>query len=171
LRNHGQDPNASSPDFILAGYNLRMTEFQAALGAGQLGRWTQIIAARREAANYYDRLLASTACRVPLALERESHTYQAYVVLLPEEAVKHRTTIIASMRESGIEVTVGTYHIPLTTFYRTKYGYRRGLFPVTDSIAERALSLPVHSKLTVDDQERVIRELVHNLSLLAVPNA
>jgi dTDP-4-amino-4,6-dideoxygalactose transaminase len=167
LRNHGQDPNATSPDFILAGYNLRMTEFQAALGTGQLGRWTQIIAARREAAAYYDRLLASTGCRVPRALERDSHTYQSYVVLLPEEAVEHRKTIIASMRESGIEVTIGTYHIPLTTFYRTKYGYRRGLFPVTDSIAERALALPLHSKLSPDDQERVVRELVRNLSPLA----
>jgi len=107
---------------------------------------------------------------VPLALERESHTYQSYVVLLPEEAVEHRAAIIASMRESGIEVTMGTYHIPLTTYYRTKYGYRRGLFPVTDSIAERALALPLHSKLSPDDQERVVRELARNLSRLASRN-
>ena len=167
LRNHGQDPNAMSPDFIAAGYNLRMTDFQAALGSGQLGRWQQIIAARREAAYCYDRLLASTRCRPPLALERESHTYQSYVVLLPEEAIEHRPAIIAAMRESGVEVTIGTYHIPLTTYYKAKFGYRRGRFPVTDSIAERALALPLHSKLTADDQQRVVRELVHHLSRFA----
>jgi len=163
LRNHGQDPNAATPDFIMPGYNLRMTEFQAALGTGQLRRWPQIIASRRDAADRYDRLLASTPCRVPLALERESHTYQSYVVLLPEDAVQHRPAIIAGMREAGIEVTIGTHHVPLTTYYRAKYGYERGAFPVTDSIAARALALPLHSKLSVDDQERVVRELVRHL--------
>ena len=163
LRNHGQDPDATTPDFITPGYNMRMTEFQAALGTGQLRRWQQILTSRRAAADHYYRLLASTACRVPLALERESHTYQSYVILLPEDAAEYRPAIIAGMREAGIEVTIGTHHVPLTTYYRARYGYERGTFPVTDSIAARALALPLHSRLSADDQERVVIELVRQL--------
>ena len=36
LRNHGQDPDAAAPDFIMPGFNYRMTEFQAALGLTQM---------------------------------------------------------------------------------------------------------------------------------------
>src|SRR5439155_14036273 len=32
LRNHGLDPDSAIPDFVMAGYNMRITEFQAALG-------------------------------------------------------------------------------------------------------------------------------------------
>jgi dTDP-4-amino-4,6-dideoxygalactose transaminase len=44
LRNHGQDPDASSPDFIMPGFNYRMTEFQAALGITQMAKLDRIIA-------------------------------------------------------------------------------------------------------------------------------
>jgi dTDP-4-amino-4,6-dideoxygalactose transaminase len=164
LRNHGQDPNAPAPDFILPGYNLRMTEFQAALGSGQLRRWPDIIAARNAAAHRYDQLLASIPVRIPHYVGPGSHTFQAYVVLLPESAASRRPAIIQAMRHAGIEVTIGTYHIPLTTYYRTKYGYRAGDFPITDSVAARALALPLHSKLQHSDQEQVVSELARHLA-------
>ena len=160
-----EDPNPDSPtpDFIVAGYNLRLTEFQAALGTGQLKRWPDLMAARRRAAQRYDDLLASTSVRLPRALEPASHTYQSYIVLLPERAASRRGAIIAELRERGIEVTIGTHHIPLTRYYRERYGYRVGQFPVTDEVAARALALPLHSKLQVDQQERVVHELMRLL--------
>ena len=163
LRNHGQDPEAATPDFIMPGYNLRLTEFQAVLGTGQLKRWSDIIAARRRTAQRYDNLLASVAVTVPRALELASHTYQSYVVLLPKEAASRRGAIVSGMRDHGIEVTIGTYHIPLTTYYRQQYGYRVGHFPVADDVAARALALPLHSKLQPDQQEEVVHELVRHL--------
>ncbi|HQY63616.1 MAG TPA: DegT/DnrJ/EryC1/StrS family aminotransferase, partial [Polyangiaceae bacterium] len=47
LRNHGQDPTAPSADFIMPGFNTRMTEFQAALGVTQLARLEPVLAGRR----------------------------------------------------------------------------------------------------------------------------
>jgi perosamine synthetase len=159
LRNHGQDSDAPAPDFIMPGYNLRMTEFQAVLGSGQLNRWSDILAARRQAAERYDRLLASVPVRIPHALEPLSHTYQSYVVLLPKQAARARSSLIAHMRENGVEVAIGTYHIPLTTYYRQRFGFRVGQFPATDDVASRALALPLHTKLSFEDQERVVNEL------------
>ena len=163
LRNHGQDPDSQTPDFIMPGYNLRLTEFQAVLGTGQLSRWPNLISARRQAARSYDRLLGATGVQVPRALEPASHTYQSYVVLLPEQTAARRRDIISEMRERGIEVTIGTCHIPLTTHYRRSYGYQVGDFPVTDDLAARALALPLHSKLDLEDQERVVHEITQCL--------
>ncbi len=164
LRNHGQDPNVGSPDFVIPGYNLRMTEFQAALGSGQLRRWPTIIAARLAAARRYDDQLASLGFQLPASVEPGSHSYQSYVVLLPPEVAPLRGALIAALREDGIETTIGTYHIPLTSYYRTTYGFQAGDFPVTDAVAARALSLPLHSKLTPSDQERVVSSLALHMS-------
>src|SRR5215207_7433580 len=46
LRNHGQDPDSSTPDFVAPGYNLRLTEFQAALGITQLSKLERIVERR-----------------------------------------------------------------------------------------------------------------------------
>lgn len=57
LRNHGQDPDATPADFILPGFNYRMTEFQAALGFTQMRKLDRVINARRRLAAHYDKLL------------------------------------------------------------------------------------------------------------------
>ncbi len=156
LRNHGLDPEASSPDFVDAGYNLRLTEFQAALGTSQLKKVERIIAGRRRGAAQYDSLLKGTELRPPVALSSSRHVYQSYVALLPSDAAPRRGEMIAELKSKGIETSIGTYHMPLTTFYRTRGGHRPGEFPVTDDIAPRAISLPLFEGLTREEQFQVV---------------
>jgi perosamine synthetase len=163
LRNHGQDPCASTPDFVLPGYNLRMTEFQAALGSTQMDKLSEIIAARRERAARYDALLADSSVIAPAALDPEAHVFQSYVVLVPAAAASRRDAIIAALRAERIEVTIGTHHMPLTRYFRTSRGYGPGQFPVTDDVAERAVTLPLHTRLTSTEQETVVRRLLAQL--------
>jgi dTDP-4-amino-4,6-dideoxygalactose transaminase len=49
--------------------------------------------------------------------------------------------------------------MPLTTYFRTRYGYRHGDFPAADDIFARALALPLHDGLTEDQQATVVAEL------------
>lgn len=163
LRNHGLDPDAPAPDFLMPGHNLRMTEFQGALGLSQMRKLERIIGNRIRIAGNYDRLLAGTGIRPPQALPDSRHVFQSYVVLLPAEAAPRRAEIIARMKAQGIETTLGTYHMPLITFYRSRYGFRPGDFPVTDDVAGRALTLPLYETLSEESQERVVRELVSAL--------
>ena len=151
LRNHGQDPNCAEPDFVLAGFNCRMTEFQGALGRLQLAKLPDLIAAHRRVRNWYAELLQELPLELPTALEPDAHVYQAYVVLLPRAAAARRREIIARLRAGGVEATIGTHHIPLITYYRRQGGYAPGDFPVTDDLAGRALALPMHHALTRDE--------------------
>ena len=163
LRNHGQDPCAPGPDFVLPGYNLRMTEFQAALGATQMEKLPAIMAARRERAARYDALLSGTPVATPTALEPDAHVFQSYVVMLPSSASARRDAIIAALRDDGIEVTIGTYHMPLTRYFRASRGFKPGDFPATDDVAGRAITLPLHTRLTSAEQETVARRLLAEL--------
>ena len=159
LRNHGQDPSAATPDFVAAGFNLRLTEFQAALGRMQLAKYDQMLAARRRQARRYDNLLRDLPLSVPLADPLETHVYQAYVVLLEPSLAARRDSIIRSLRARGVEAAIGTYHMPLLTYFRHAFGQVAGTHPVGESVAARAIALPLYRALTDDDQERVAAAL------------
>lgn len=151
LRNHGLDPKSAEPNFLFAGFNCRMTEFQGALGRVQLAKLPDLIAAHRRAAQWYAELLASLPVELPSAIEPDAHVYQAYVVLLPHAAAPRRPQILAGLRTRGVEATIGTHHIPLITYYRRQGGYQPGDFPATDDLAARAVALPMHHALTRED--------------------
>jgi dTDP-4-amino-4,6-dideoxygalactose transaminase len=163
LRNHGQDVSSSPVDFVEPGFNLRLTEFQAALGVAQLHKFDRIIAARRERASRYDALLADTSLVRQMSLAEGAHVYQAYVVLVPKEGAARRDAVIAQMRTEGVEVTIGTHHIPTLSYYRQRYGFTAAQHLVSADVAARAIALPLHSHLTSDEQSRVVEVLLNAL--------
>lgn len=159
LRNHGQDPAAAEPDFVEPGFNYRLSEMQAAVGVAQLGKLDRFISGRRDLAAHYGRLLAPLPVETPRSLSAEAHVYQSYIVLLPPGVAANRKAIIAAMRERGVETTIGTYHMPLLTYFRKAYGFKPGDHPVSESVASRALALPMHNRLTTADVEQVVESL------------
>ena len=159
LRNHGQDPDAPAPDFVEAGFNMRLTEFQAALGVSQLRRYGELLAVRRRLAERYDTLLAGLPVTVPVEPAQGAHIYQSYVVLLEARLAPRRPAIIAALRERGVETTIGTYHLPLLSYYTRTLGHVPGDHPVSESVAARALALPLHLALRDDDQDTTVATL------------
>lgn len=163
LRNHGLDPDSPVPDFVAAGYNLRMTEFQAALGCTQMEKLERLIESRRHQAEVYDAIFRGTQVVPPGLLERSRHVYQSYVVLLPAECADRRSDVMSQLRAGGIEATIGTYHVPMTSFFRKKYRFSSGEFPISDDIAARAISLPLYEGLSEADQRHVADALLRLL--------
>lgn len=159
LRNHGQDPGSQSVDFILPGLNYRMTEFQAALGVTQMKKLDQIISSRRRLARGYDELLRGTSLTLPAVPSGSAPVFQSYVVLLPAEDSGFRNHVIARLKEKGIETAIGTWNLPMTRFFRTRYGFKPADFPVADSIFARSLTLPLYAHMTGSELEAVADEL------------
>ena len=162
LRNHGQDPGTNPPEFIMPGFNYRMTEFQAALGLSQMAKLDRIIAARQRLAALYDNLFSGTQLEVPKIRENTTSVYQSYVVLLPECLVNRRERIIERLRSGDIETTIGTYNIPMTKFFRNLYEYKLGNFPVADQVFARSLSLPLYEGLFSQEQQDISDRLVRH---------
>ncbi len=166
LRNHGQDPGALLPDFIMPGYNYRITEFQAAFGSSQMKKLDRIIMARRKLAHQYDSLLENDPVIAPFIPSESLPVYQSYVTLLPEAAAPQRAKIIRELKEQGVETNIGTWHMPLTTYFRTRYGYRQGDFPVTDRVFDCTFTLPLHEFLTESEQESVVEKFTQSVQAL-----
>jgi dTDP-4-amino-4,6-dideoxygalactose transaminase len=166
LRNHGQDFTSGRPEFVRAGFNMRLTEFQAALGTSQLSRYTATLERRRACANRYDEMLRDLPLETPTSRNHGSHVYQSYVVCLPKEIAGERNRIIEALKARGIETNFGTHHMPLLRFYRDLLGHERGHFPVTDAISESAIALPFFAQILSSQQEAVAEALKEAISAI-----
>jgi dTDP-4-amino-4,6-dideoxygalactose transaminase len=149
LRNHGQVVEGGRGRFVEAGLNYRLTDFQAALGLAQMDRLPAIVARRRAiAAAYAAALQGRPGVSLPRAPASAEVAWQSYVVLLREGI--DRDAVQSRLRESGIETTLGTYALAAQPRYRDHP-------PLPNSLAaqQRSLSLPLHTRLTDADVERV----------------
>jgi dTDP-4-amino-4,6-dideoxygalactose transaminase len=154
LRNHGMVRLDGTTDFLKAGFNYRMSEPAAALGSSQMRRFRLMLEERSTAAAYYDAALSGTGVRLPRVADGNEHVFQSYVVVLPERVVGGRQRIIEAARADGVELGIGTFHIPgLTSFL----GTLSPRCPVSATISARTLALPIYHGITEGEQDRVVR--------------
>ncbi|MDQ2984996.1 MAG: DegT/DnrJ/EryC1/StrS family aminotransferase [Actinomycetota bacterium] len=141
LRNHGQ---VAEGDFAEPGLNYRLSELHAAIGLTQLRRLDELLAVRARLAEAYNERLSGIV-QTPSANEGDVHGWQAYVVQLDR-----RDEALAALRQAEIEAQIGTYALHRQPPYADQ-----GEFPGADAAFERALALPLHSRLTESDLDRV----------------
>jgi UDP-4-amino-4,6-dideoxy-N-acetyl-beta-L-altrosamine transaminase len=148
---------------VALGYNYRMTDLQAALGASQLARLDQFLSRRRELARRYDEALQGLPLTTPVEDAQGRSAWQLYAIQLDLEALgRSRRTVFERMRAAGVLVNVHYIPVHLQPYYRD-LGFRRGDFPASERFYERALSLPLFFDLADADQDRVCAVLRENL--------
>lgn len=158
LRDHGIDRSGGAPEFVIAGYNLRMTEIQACLGADQMNRIGSLVDARRRVARMYDRLLSGiTEITLPSEPRGFLHTYQSYVVLLAEHV--DRDKMIALMKAAGVETSIGTYAIHQQRLYRRALGTEPGGLPRSAHAFRHSLALPIYESMGEETVAEVVSRL------------
>lgn len=156
LRNHGQD-FSHGVDFVMPGFNYRMTEFQAALGISQMKRYDSILQERVKAAGYYNRNLGGMEFLRPFVPEgNRKLNYQTYIAYVNPG---FRDKIIEHLKENGIEAGIGTYSIPHTTYYSNRYSIESSRFREALNALKNLISLPLYSGITTEEQDYVIDTL------------
>jgi len=138
------------------GFNYRMTELQAALGVSQMQRLDDFIAKRHTLQENYDLLLSGLPVKKPHQ-DKDSysalHLYPIRVDL--DNVYKSREQIFNKLRDSGIGVNV--HYIPIHTQpYYQQFGFKKGVFPNSESYYETALSLPLYSGMCFQDQDKIV---------------
>ena len=160
IRNHGLNPNSPTPEFIMAGYNCRMTEFQAALGITQMKKFNSILNIRQEKASYYNQLFSNSKIITPVLDKKFTHSYQTYAIVLPKKT--KRDNILKELRSKNVEANFGTYNMPSTKYFKNKYGYHSKDYPITHDISSRIIALPLHEQLSEENQKHIVN-IVLNL--------
>jgi perosamine synthetase len=158
-RNQGRAPDMGQIEHDRLGFNYRLTDLAAAIGVAQLERAKEILSRRdRVAAMYRERLGAIEGMILPCEDRgAERRSWFVYVVQLPEGT--DRDAVIAELADGGVAAKPYLPCIHLMRFYRERFGFRGGEFPVAERFAERALGLPFFTSMTEVQVERVAGSL------------
>lgn len=152
IANHGSDVRYYHSEI---GVNSRLDTLQAAVLDIKLKHLDAYNEARRKAADYYSVGLAGLpGVTVPKIAQYSTHVFHQYTLLIEEG----RDEVLRHLQDLGISCAV-YYPIPLhlQEAYREGSSYKEGDFPVSESLSERALSLPMHTELTAEVQDQIIR--------------
>jgi dTDP-4-amino-4,6-dideoxygalactose transaminase len=172
LRSHGESITDEErhkadeiiyPEFIMLGFNYRMTDIQAAIGIEQMKKFPMIMKERRRLAARYDGLLADLEragyILLPPRHEGFNHSYQSYVILLRDRVRIGRDRLSNELHKRGIATRKGTYHVPGLRYYREAIGFKKGAFPNSEIADERSLAIPLYAGMEDEDLHYVAENL------------
>jgi dTDP-4-amino-4,6-dideoxygalactose transaminase len=149
-------------EVVRPGFKYNMTDIQAALGLVQLGRLPQMHGRRQEvAAAYTEAFAGHDALVVPTERSDRTHAWHLYVLRLrPEVLTIGRDRFVTELQDRKIGVSVHFIPVHLHPYYRDRYGYAPGDFPVALGQFEVALSLPIHPLLSDADVADVVEAVL-----------
>lgn len=151
MRNQGRGDDAVMTHVRL-GYNYRMDELSAALGAAQLERLPELLARRAAVAKAYAAALAPLHSDLALPADPDpgvERSWFVYVVRLRDHfAPEARDALMARLRAAGVACAPYFPSIHLQPFYRERFGFRPGRFPVCEAVSARTLALPFFPQMT-----------------------
>lgn len=164
LANQGRDDNGTWMNHVRLGFNYRLDEMSAALGRSQLVRLDEMLDRRaRVAAWYTERLRDLEAVDVPgVAPETTRMSWFVYVVRLDERI--DRMALMTDLAADGIPTRPYFVPIHLQPFYRQRFAYRPGDFPVTERIALTTLALPFFTDMTEAQVDEVCERLARHVA-------
>jgi UDP-4-amino-4-deoxy-L-arabinose-oxoglutarate aminotransferase len=170
LRNHGVSKDASSRhggryvhwDMVEFGYKAAMTDIEAALLLPQVERLHRRRDIRQAIVERYEGALRGRP-DVELMSRSGRSGHHLFTVLVPRG---RRDAVLDGLGERGVGCAVNYRAVHTLTYYRDKFGYAPGAFPVAADIGERTVSLPLHSQLTDRDVDRVVVALEETLAAL-----
>lgn len=140
------------------GYNYRITDFQCALGVSQLRKIDKFIRMRREIASKYNEAFEDmNEIIIPYEKKDVKSTYHLYIIQLNLEKLKAgRKTIFDAFRAENIGVHIHYIPVHLQPYYKEKFGYKEGDFPIAEEYYQRAITLPLFPKMNEKDVNDVI---------------
>jgi dTDP-4-amino-4,6-dideoxygalactose transaminase len=149
-------------DYVLVGYNYRVTDMQAAVGRKQLMKLPDIIARRRTIASRYAELLGNIeGLRLPFEPDWARSNWQSYCVRLPDRV--DQLAVMQSLLDRGIATRRGIMCSHRERPYADEKP--RHDLPQSELAQDRAILLPIYAQMDKQDQLRVIDALRAQLQI------
>lgn len=172
---HGQNKDAFSKmqagawkyDILTDGFKCNMTDIMAAIGRVQLRRYDEMLRKRAELHQVYSSVLGGKDWAIlPFDKNEEMEScYHLYTLRLKDFSEEKRDRVIQMMGERDIATNVHFMPLPMFTLYRN-LGYRIEDYPNAHAQYANEISLPLYSKLSVDEAEYVAQELINCIDRL-----
>jgi len=167
FRNHGISTGARDRqqagqwhyEMVLLGYNYRLTDIACALGLRQLEKLGTNLTRRRQiAARYSSAIPDIPGILLPQVSEDALPAWHLYPIRLDLAKLSAgRAEIFRALRAENIGVNVHYIPVHLHPYYRDRFGYRGGEFPVAEKTYETLISLPMFHGMSDAEVDDVIR--------------
>jgi perosamine synthetase len=158
LRNQGRDAMGSWLEHQSLGYNYRMDEMSAALGASQFGRIETFLTKRAKVAALYSQSLSAKSWVTPPAVAPDvTMSWFVYVITLGHGVDRDR--VMRSLGDQGIPSRGYFSPVHLQPYIRRMLGTGESDLLVTEAVARRTLALPFHNNLTAGEIDIVVGAL------------
>jgi perosamine synthetase len=167
FRNHGISSNARDRqregqwhyEMVLLGFNYRLTDVACALGLQQLTKLEANLARRREiAAQYTAAFRGMPEILFPAAKNEVLPAWHLCPIRLDLQKLSAgRAEVFRALRAENIGVNVHYIPVHLHPYYKERFGYRGGEFPVAEAAYESLISLPMFHGMSDGDVEDVVR--------------
>ena len=168
---HGQNKDALAKskagaweyDIIYPAYKCNMTDILASLGLSQLSRYDEMLKRRYEITQMYNDGLKSENVQVLSHLTKDSRSScHLYITRLLGKDEEFRNKFIQKMSESGIATNVHYKPLPMLTAYKN-IGFDIKNFPNAFNMYKNEVTLPLHTLLTNDEVEYILKTYKENL--------
>ncbi|AHA30644.1 spore coat protein [Exiguobacterium sp. MH3] len=147
------------------GFNYRMTDIQAALGANQLKKIDRFLSRRKHYVSLYNEAFESRdEIRIPAQHPDGDSSWHLYIIRLQTEKMKvSRKVIYEELMKENIGVNV--HYIPVHKMpYYQQLGYDKETYPIAEKLYEEILTLPLFPKMSIDDINDVIIAVIKILN-------
>lgn len=164
---HGQTKDALSKtkpgmweyDIVSLAYKYNMTDIMASLGLGQISRYSQILERRKKIVSLYDNAFKNTNIKfIAHSGENFQSNCHLYLTRIEGEECK-RNAIIEEMAKQGIATNVHYKPLPMFSGYK-KLGFNIKDYPNAYAMFANEITLPLHSLLTDEEVEYIIKNFV-----------
>jgi dTDP-4-amino-4,6-dideoxygalactose transaminase len=143
-------------EIVAPGFKYNLTDIAAALGLQQLKRLPAFQARREQLAARLGAGLAGLPLELPPAAPAgDRHSWHLYVVRLADGAKVARDEFIERLFAAGIGASVHYIPLHLQPYWRDRYGLLPAQFPHSQRAYERMVSLPLYTRMTDADADRV----------------
>jgi UDP-4-amino-4-deoxy-L-arabinose-oxoglutarate aminotransferase len=169
LGSHGMSKNAADRyagkyqhwDMERLGWKYNLSDIQASLLVPQLPKLAARLKRREEICKRYEAAFAETpGVEFPIVPEGATSGRHLFTIWVDPD---RRDEILAGIQRRRIGVAVNYRAVHLTKFYRERFGFSRGDFPIAESIGDRTITIPLWPQMTdaqVDEVIGAVREAV-----------
>jgi len=174
LRNQGRDVFDGWLAHTRLGYNYRLDELSAALGAVQMQRLDEILARRARVAGWYGARLAGVDGLTLPAIAPWTTRMSWFVYVVRLAAPLDRDAVITALERRGVPARPYFPPIHLQPFYRQRFGFKPGDFPIAERAGASTLALPFFGTMTerqVDTVCGTLLEVLHGEQRSRLPRA
>ncbi len=143
-------------EVVAPGFKYNLTDIAAALGIHQLRKASAFQQRREQIAALYDAALVGLPLQLPpRPAAGDQHAWHLYVVRLADDAKAMRDRFIENLYAAGIGCSVHYIPLHLHPYWRERYALTPAMYPHSQHAYERMVSLPLYTKMTDADVQRV----------------